>query len=170
MAPQNHDHAEAVRCGYPGIVRSAFVLTFVMLFTFVLQAQNPATFTLQVDARNNCVSMFQSANHNYSPVSHPIDNGAYQVTVVSNVTYHPGCCHVGKVALYATTDDQPDGWFHVVSDQSPIYLKVTGQGTDANTVYAYFADGDCGDNQGTATVYFRKLTAMPPVCSGKDCN
>ncbi len=134
-----------------------------------LQAQT-GSFTLQVDALNNCVSMFSSANHNYTPASHHIDNGVYEVAVTTNVHYHQGCCEVRKVAFYATTDEQPYGWFHIVDEGTPIYINVTGHGTDPNDVYAVFIDGDCSDNQGTATLYFQQLPAMPPICSGKDCN
>lgn len=147
----------------------AIVLCLMTSLARPSQAQT-GSFTLQVDALNNCVSMFQSANHNYTPATHHIDNGVYQVTVATSVQYHPGCCEVRKVAFYATTDEQSYGWFHIVSQGTPIYINVTGQGTDPNSIYAFFADGDCGDNHGTATLYFRQLSTLPPICSGKDCN
>ena len=148
---------------------------FVIVLCSILALSHPAqaqsgTFTLQVDALNNCVSMFQSANHNYAPATHHINNGAYQVTVTTNVHYHPGCCEVKKVGFYATTDEQPYGWFHIVTEGSPMYINVTGHGTDPNDIYAFFIDGDCSDNSGTATLYFSQLPALPPICSGKDCD
>jgi len=142
-------------------------------FAFPISLSRPlhaqgTEFTMQVDALNNCMSV--QGNPNYSPASHHIDNGYWEVTAKIDVTYHPGCCKVSKVGLYATTDEQPHGWFHVMTDQEPIYLKVTGHGTGANDVYAYFVDLQCWDNAGTATLHFRQVPASPPSCSGKDCN
>jgi len=152
------------------VATSFFVIVFcVISLSCPTQAQS-GSFTVKVDALNNCVSMFQSANHNYTPATHHIGDGVYQVTVATDVHYHPGCCEVRKVAFYATTDEQPYGWFHIVSEGTPIYINVTGHGTDPNDIYAFFVDGDCGDNQGTATLTFIQVPALPPICSGKDCN
>jgi hypothetical protein len=148
------------------IAMLAGIFALPNLLSQPVHAQTGA-FTMQVDALNNCMSV--QGNPDYIPVSHPIDNGYWEVTAEVDVSYHPGCCRVSKVGVYATSDEQPHGWFHVVTDQAPIYLNVTGHGTEANDVYAYFIDLQCWDNSGTATLHFRKVPASP-VCSGKDCN
>jgi hypothetical protein len=66
-------------------------------------------------------------------------------------------CPVPKTAFYITTDDQPKGWFHVIQKGQPIVIHVTGIGTDANVVSAFFIDGFCQDNSGSNVLRFRKF-------------
>jgi hypothetical protein len=124
------------------------------------------TLTLSVDARSQCLS---TINGSFGQATLPIANGAYKVTLKSNAHYNFGRLLVKKVAFYLTTDDQPSGWFHVVSQGKPIFIRVSGIGTDANTLRAFFIDGICDDNTGNATLSFQRLAGIPPTCAGEDC-
>ena len=121
------------------------------------QAQTVGNFEVTVDAFQNCITLYEIEQHNFTTTRHPIPTGYYEFTVDTNSYYCGGSCQVKKVALYVTTDDDPYGWFYTVSEGTPTYVHVTGVGAFPNEVRAFFIDIGCGDNFGTATVHFRKI-------------
>jgi len=121
-----------------------------------------AGFDLTVDARQHCLDL-RSGSFN-GAASHTIPNGRYAVSLIYrqakyciDPTYFDGC-PVPKAVFYVTTDNRPSEWFHVVERGKPIVIEVTGFGTEANKVSAFFIDYFCQDNSGNNILRFREVT------------
>lgn len=135
-----------------------FGLAGTLLLSSVAQG---AGFDLTVDARQNCLDL-RSGSLN-SAATHSIPNGRYVVSLIFrdakycvDPNYFKGC-PVPKTVFYITTDNRPKEWFHVVQQGQPIVIDVTGVGTDANIVSAFFIDYFCQDNSGKNILRFRTV-------------
>jgi hypothetical protein len=118
---------------------------------------NSAGFDLPVDALSNCFEIKTKSIADLA--SHAISNGRYVVNVRSdNAHYCSGACPVPKVTFYVTTDNNPKGWFNQVEKGRPVVIDVSGEGTDANIIYAFYTDITCGDNSGGSVLSFRAVT------------
>jgi hypothetical protein len=119
---------------------------------------------VSVDARVHCIGLADGAA---GQVAATIPSGRYEVTVDSSASYCEGGCSVEKVAFYITTDDQPTGWFYVVSEDRPTQVTVSGIGYEANTVRAFFLDALCSDNKGRAVLMFQRLDSPVAELEGE---
>lgn len=118
---------------------------------------NSASFNLNVNALSNCFDIRSRSIPNLA--SYPISNGRYVVDMTSTSARYCGSeCPVPKVMIYVTTNDRPQGWFNQVEFGHPIVIDVTGNGTDANIVYAFYIDITCApDNTGASVLSFRTV-------------
>lgn len=123
-----------------------------------MEMEKMAEFTITLDPKKNVFDILQNKFPNSgTPVSHAVDkNSTYHVTLESTVKYHNDTLPVKKAVIYNTSNDDPYGWFYVVSE-GPYTPITTGQyGTKADTVYAFLIDITAGDNTGSATLTFKK--------------
>jgi hypothetical protein len=120
-----------------------------------------ASFDLTVSASDNCVDI---RAHQVTPISHYIEPGTYKVTFISSAFYgDANSIPINKVTFYNTTDDLPYGWCYCVDDSTPLLIQVTGQGTDADSIFAFFVDITASDNTGTGILRFEdQATAEKP--------
>lgn len=98
--------------------------------------------------------VLKTADKIFTPAVALLPKGKYQVTAVVDAYFASGNkLPVKKVAFSAHSFDDPLGWTWVIQDGQTIEINVN---PDFH-VCAYFVDGFCDDNEGGATLVFRKI-------------
>ncbi len=115
-----------------------------------IQGINPLQFEIELDPKRHVVE-YQGGGRVVQGefATHSIVQGVrYIVTLKSTVQYRAGL-PVKQVVISNGSDEDPEGFFHVVSESKPITITA-----GRPNVYAFFIDSYVPDNTGRAILTF----------------